>query len=427
MDRNLAQEAEQLFAKLDQTGKFGTKFGVYPFDEAKRILTGMQRLEQTLPEVTPQTEEEVHLVELKRRLYREAHSLEKMLSGKPYDPETVCRLYGISAPEIGALRPWLEGQKSRVSEAIERIFQASEVAEYTLDIPTDIPHVRRGAEEFARIAIEKYHKKLGKMFSRVTQVGGYLRDIEAVPTTQSRSYFHPVARTLAIGIPAICYRAEDGTIHLRERELIQLYGHEGMGHALNFLASKASTLPSFIKRDAGIITAATCESVAQFYQNVIFDDLREDSETQRELGIAHLYQQIHQEAKDLALLHSYQLRLTQYAITVLADKSLGEHLDPEVIKRRIDLIDGVSLDPRFARNFVEGKRYSYDSEGNLDAALVSELRYAADPLTRARTEFERCGKAYLGKDRNVMDLTFLSGFWTPEGFVENARIKAQTN
>ena len=78
-----------------------------------------------------------------------------------------------------------------------------------------------------------------------------------------------------------------------------------------------------------------------------------------------------------------------------------------------------------AKALVENNRYHYDSEGNLQASLVSELRYTARSVERALQEFKKAGILYEGSGRSHIDMILLTGFWTPQGFVENARVNAK--
>jgi hypothetical protein len=333
-------------------------------------------------------------------------------------------MYGIPQSDINGLREWLAANRSQTFEAIERLYQTKDIQNYELGLLFDIPAVRRQAEEFAAVHIQKYHKRLGRLLEDLTKVGEFLRDIDAVPTTEGRSYFSPLTNTLAIGIPAICFTTEDGSLQVRERDLITLYGHEGMGHALNQVVTKKNGLPYFLTRGTAL-TVATMESVAQFYQKVIFQDLESSPETQRDLGIQHRFGEIYQEAKDIAQLEEYKLKLFQYAITVLADKSLGHPQDPDTLKNKERLLDEVTINPTFPLSFVEQHRYHFDSQGNLDGGLVRELMYCAKPVQRALEEFAKQGISYEGEGRSKIDATLLKGFWTPIGYVDHARLRAQ--
>ena len=425
MSNNIVVASEGLLKKLDRMYKFGSKYNVFPYQEAARTMTEMKELANSIPDIeSPENQDQLMQSELKRRLNGEALTLDQRITPRYHDFDTVISMYGIPESDINGLREWLVTNKLKTQESIEKLYQTKDIQNNQFGLPADIPGVRRQAEEFAAVHIQKYHKRLGKLLQDLTQVGEFLRDISAVPTTEGRSYFHPITNTLAIGIPAVCFTTEDGSLQIRERDLITLYGHEGMGHALNQVITKTNGLPYFLTKDTPL-TSATMESVAQFYQNVIFEDLKNSPETQRDLGIQHSFKDIYQESKDISQLQEYQLKLFQYAITVLADKDLGQPQDPITLGKKGDLLNEVTLDPTYPLHFVEQHRYDFDSQGNLNPQLVEELRYCAQPVQRALDEFAKQGVQYEGDGRSKIDATLLKGFWTPIGYVNNAKLKAQ--
>ena len=411
--------------RLDRIGKFGSKYNVFPYQEVGKLISEMNELADSISYIeTPENQEQLIQSELKRRLNGEAFSLEQRVTPRLYNFDIVVSMFGIPKSDIDGLRGWLLANRSETLNTIERLYQTKDIKNYELGLPVDIPSVKRQAEEFAAVHIQKYHKRLGKLLQDLTQVGGFLREINAVPTTEGRSYFQPLTNTLAISIPAICFTTEDGSLQIRERDLITLYGHEGMGHALNQVITKSNGLPYFLTKDT-VITNATMDSVSQFYQNVILEDLKNSPGAQKDLGIQHKFDEIYQEAKDIAQLQGYQLKLFQYAITVLANKELGQPQDTDTLKKKVDLLCEVTLDPTQPLHFVEQHRYDFDSQGNLNPQLVSELRYVAQPVQRALEEFAKQGIKYDGNGRSKIDATLLKGFWTPIGYVNNARLRAQ--
>lgn len=426
MINEILEKSEDLIKRLEKISKFGSKYNVHPPQEGGKIVEELNILGDSIPEIqNPKNQDELIRSELKRRLIGEAISLDHFLSGEYYDFDTIVSMYCIPQTDITGLRNWLEKNRKRTLESIERLFLTSGVQNYELFLPMDIPSVRGLSERVAENEIQTYHTKLGNLIQKLTKAGEFLRDIHAVPTTDTKSYFSRLYNnTLALAIQAICYMSEDGSLHIRERGLITLYGHEGMGHALNQVITHSNNIPYFLTKDTAL-TAATEESVAQFYQRIIFEDLKSSPETQKELDIKHKFDEIYQDAKDISQLEEYQSKLFQYAITVLADKKLGEPKDPEVIKKKIELVSEVSIRPDFPRNFVEGNKDSFDSKGNLDAGVIGELRYCAQPVQRALDEFAKQGINYNGIGRSIIDLALLKGFWTPIGYVDNARLSAQ--
>ncbi|MBI2631827.1 hypothetical protein HYW75_02385 [Candidatus Pacearchaeota archaeon] len=421
------QDAETLLKKLERVEKFSNKYELTPSRETKKLVESMGLFADSIQKIeNPTTLDLLFLSELKRRLDGEAAYLEHRLSGELYDFNTVVNILGIPQEDILFLRPWLEANKEKTQEAVERLFHSRDIEGYELPLASDIPSVRRQVEEFAGAHIQRYHKTLGKFFHGLTKVGAFLRDINAAPTTQERSYFNSLTNTLAISISSICFSKEDGILHVKEKELIRIYGHEGMGHALNYFITISNGLPYFLTHRSAL-TSSTAESVAQFYENVLLEDLKKSQETQRALGIEHKFAEIYQETKDTEQLEEYRKRIFQYGISVLGNKSLGEPNNPSVLKKKADLIYEVAIDKSGVQSWIQSNRYNFDSDGNLNPKLVSELRYCARPVHRALEEFIKCGINYDEKGRDIIDSTLLKGLWTPIGFVDNARLIAGLN
>ena len=429
MNPELESQAEQLWTRAEKAYKFNSKFGIYPFREGGRLVDDFQRLSDEVPAKFPVvTTEEVYHNELKRRLGTEAVYFEHGLSGHRYTFDDVINLYGLDkTAEIDSLRDWLLENREETLDTIDRVYQATEVEGFQLPVPSDIPRSRAEVEIYAATHIENYHKKLAKLFEGLTKVGNYLRDITPVPTTGDRSYFDQYTKTLALSIPAICYRTEDQTPHVNERELILQFGHEGMGHGLNKVITEVSSLPSFLKRRSESVRA-TIESVGQYYEEVIFEDLKASPKTQKELGIEHKFEEIYQNQKDTQLITAYNRRLFHYAITVLADKELGDMNNPDpqlkkdAIDRRIALLSEVALYPGYAVGTIEVQRQNFDSQGNLNLDFASEIRYRSQSAQRVVETMQQKGVIYDGEGRSKIDTLLLTGYWTPTGLVENAQV-----
>jgi hypothetical protein len=413
--------SEALVRRLERVNNFGSKYQVSPTHELERIAEEMYGVAQSLPVIeTPMAMGAVISAELKRRLYGEARNLEHSNNGHSYDFDAVLDAFEIPRTDVDDLGGWLLQHRSEVTASIERLFDSSDLDSSRLPVQLDVPHIRRQVEEVAQDHVRNYHKKLGNMLQARTGVGSFLRDIDAVATHDARSYFSPAMNMLAIGIPAICYSERDGSLRLKERELIQLYGHEGMGHALNAVLTQLSGLPYLFKQSSTSVSG-TAESVAQHFEQQIFEDLKESTKTQEALGIKHLFPEIYQDAHDLRELDAYKQKLFYYAITVLADKTFGDPRDPATIARRIDAIQPLAIYPGYARNIVHNNVTNYDPEGNLSPGLVSELRYCAQPVKHALERFEAANMPY-AEHRSLIDGVLLTGFWTPRGLLDAADV-----
>lgn len=423
MNPELLMRAKSIWDRDKRIDKFAQRFNIYPLSEATVLVDELHRLDAAIIEQDDlTTKEAIYEAELKRRARSRALELDTYLAGRNYTPQDIVALLAIDNEDLTDLRQWLINKKPAVVETVGRIYANASVDDYTLVLATDIPTIQRQAQEFVGTFITNYHRKLGKLFEGLTQAGTFLRDITALPMinekTNDRSYFNPLTKTLAIGLSQVCYMSEDGSLHINERELIRLFGHEGMGHGINQVMTDISSLPFFLKTNA-YATTATVESVGQFYERQIFDDLVQSPQTQRELGIAHKFPEIYQEAKDIYEIDEYNRRFFHYAITVLADKEMGDPIDPKTMTHKVDLLAEVALYPGQPRAIIEGNRQQFDSEGNLNPQLVSELRYAARPVQRSLDYLRNLGISYEGENRSKIDLVFFSGFWTPVGFVQN--------
>ena len=131
-----------------------------------------------------------------------------------------------------------------------------------------------------------------------------------------------------------------------------------MGHALNAVLTESSNLPYILKR-GNLLIKPTAESVAQFYQDVLLDDLERHPEVQRKLDIEHIFSEIAKEARALKLISEYKKNLDLYAILVLADKSFGNPRDPETLKRKREVLDKLSIDPSYATSVVEKNKNEF--------------------------------------------------------------------
>lgn len=418
---DLLVEARQLWGTREDIINFHQEYRFYPPTKTPEVAEGFLYFADKIPTSSnPISRSDVYQNELKRRFHTEGERLERFSSGKRVTTDDVVKEFDIDPHDIQTLRPWLLQHRPHVLNTMLDLFNAKRVTGHRLDIPLDIPRVSDAAIHAAARDLSNYHSKLGRLFEELSAAGGFLRDVDAVPTLDRRSYFNPETTTLAIFVGEICSYAPDRTFHTRRRELIELYGHEGEGHALQHVITQKAEIP-FILKESGYSTAASMEAVAQFYQRVIFEDLRQAKDVQTQLDITHVYEEIYQQQQASAAVKEYYSRLSRYAVSVLADKSLGDHNDPRVIEHRAGLIEDLALYPGYGRDKVEEHRYQYDSAGNLNPEITGELRYIVQPVERALDVVGKNGLTY-GTDRSKIDLMLLTGFWTPRGLIEMASL-----
>lgn len=427
MDQEFLRRAEELWNSSEAINRFHSRYGVFPPQAAFEVVRGFEELSDQIPQVDhPASLEELWQGELKRRLMSLATYWDHFLSGSFFSYPEVIAILGIEVADLAELEPWLKTHRTTAIEAVERKFATTAVKEYERPVDLNDPDELREADGVAKSEIGRFHLHLGKLMERSTRAGTYLRDMRAGPFNRNRSEFDWVTNKLKISIPDTCFVSADDTVQIRHRLLLELFGHEGMGHGLmKILTESRDDLPFFLKK-GGITTIASAEAVTQFYEGIIFEALNQAEDIQRALRINHLWQEIYQDEQDSRLITEYDRSLFAWAITLLADPELGDPRDPQTVQIKKNLVAGLAINPLQATLLVDyHNRMSIDATGNLDFQLATELRYSAKSASRALEVFRQHGITYDGDGRSLIDLVFLTGYWTPTGFLQNAQLAAK--
>lgn len=416
MRQELFEEAERLLKRVEKIEKFSLKLNRYPYQEMKEVAEKLYRLSEQVPEIIyPHSEEELFQAELKRRLLDETRDLVQIINGDNPDFDTALQNYGVAQEDVRALYPWLKENKGRAEEAIEKVFRDSDISEYELRPNLAIPSVKAQAEEFAAAHVQRYHQVLSDFLAERGSAGKFLKDISAliIEEENGNSYFNHLNRAMTFSLLEICRIGEDNQPLLQEGKLINIYGHEAMGHALHYLTTHHSDLPYFLKKKAHQ-QSSVAEAIARFYQKHIFEDIKNSPETQKELGIKDNFERIYQESQETNLLEEYDFKLRGYAFSVLADKKESD------LKSKLDKIHEVSLNPNAPVAFLDQYNQSCDSLENPRSQLAYYLTYCTGIMDRALNEFKKQGIDYLGERRSEIDEILLKGYWTTQGYLERA-------
>lgn len=428
MNPEMNEEARRLWQARDDIFDFQNEWDMYLPKEAVALVDNYDKLRQQVPAIeNPTSKEQLYQGELHRRLSTDGLHLEKYFSGQNYTFDEILTLLGIDHSHIQQLDKWLDENKPSIIDALERRREVTSKLGGRRSLDMNDPDKREEARGVTKNELKKYHLHLGRMISAVTNVGDYLRDIEVRPNDRPRSFFHYEGNILMIGMPAICFLRKDYTLEVNHREIISLIGHEGMGHALNkIVTERAQNLPEFV-RDSYHSTIAAEESVTQFYERVIFDHLAQDTDTQKSLGIAHIFPDIYEEESDRKLIETYNRRLTEFAIALLADKSFGDPRQSHVMEQKMDILIDKAINPGSIRQWVADNSYhNFDHQGNLRFGLASEMRYSDQSVGISLDSFRKNGMIYENaEDRGKIDYVFLTGYWTPQGFRQNAELAAK--
>ncbi|MBI2665651.1 hypothetical protein HYX12_03460 [Candidatus Woesearchaeota archaeon] len=330
-------------------------------------------------------------------------------------------MYGLSSSDVDSLKQELVAAKGDVIHALEELY--SEEKRYSrVPVPMDNSDLVRRAEDFLQSEAMRYHSVLGSIGEKVSP--GFKDSVSIGTTSEVRSQYHNQLHRVSLSIPATVYFDQQGNTRLNVIAMVRAYAHESLGHALNHFISRASDVPDFLKRNS-TLSEATQEAVALFMEQAVFDELRDSPGLQRELGIDGIFEDVYREFKLSSLVKNYHAMAERYAIGIVSDSSLGNPYDDAVIRKKIELVDEVALNPAYAQAAVISHTRSLSSSGTLSRELLKELMYCVPAVKKALSEFEREGIRYEGEDKEKINRTLLTGLWSPEGFVENARLRAQ--
>jgi hypothetical protein len=422
------KKGSQLLKKSEEISEFVTRFNSMPMNELKKFLKEINSFGENLKETKiPKDKNQLIESELKRRFVGMSYSLQHTLVPKSCSFEDIIKMHYIPQEDLDYVEYWLKLNKEKFTKSTSRLFnkKAHEDNYSPLSLFMDVPILMKESEKFAEKTVLKYHKSIGGLLQKIAKTGKFLSKIKAVPTMNNTSYVVPKINLLALSAPCFLYFSGKGEIKLNELELIECYGHEGMGHALNNVITQSSKLPEFLKDPSVEMVTSTMESVAQFYEEKLLEDIKNNPEIQKKLGIKNKFKKIYDEFKDKSFIEKYQKMIDFYSIIVLADKNLGDPLNNKTIKKKVEMIVQYSNTPQSVRDLVESSVALFDSEGNLEREVVRDLIYCARPVDRALKEFEKKGIHYDKSGRSTIDRVLLVGFWSPEGFVDNARLIAE--
>ncbi len=432
---------EDLLKRYEKAKKFGAKYGIIPNNELKSIYGEMARLATTLPESSEvRTRDELLQRELRGLLLEQMGMVEEHMHVSATQPGlgTLIEKYQIPVQDIMSIHEWLVQNRTATLYAIDRLYETREVEGGTFHIDTDpretclvwnIPHIQKKIVSFAEKSVERYHTELGALMAALTNAGESLETITVTPTSEGRPYFDSSNKILAMSIHPICLMDEGGELHLDEQALIGIYGHE-IGHVLNtVLTSEAvqdGNIPYFLGKRR-LIAKTTQEAIAQFYGKQILEDLRSSPQTQQALGIESHFEDIYEEVNDTELLTTYNQMLSAYCLIVLHDNTFGDDNDPETAARKLEALKAVELVSGSTGKYVRDMCREYRPEQLSEMALDS-LLYCSKPVERALRTFEEHGILYSDPEgRSLIDRTFLTGYWTAQGFEDNARLVAEAH
>lgn len=419
------KKAKDLMISVSNIWGYQREGGFFQEQEAREILDECRKLVGQLPDIVePENTDELIQAELKRRLNGEIDYCLGNLEAKHLEINDILNLYAIPKGDFDRIEPWLKEHMNEVEQADKRLCKRYISRGRRFKVSLDVDEIRYEANKVAGNQIDNYWNAIKQLVKRYDKED-ILSNLTLKPTNANRSVYNSDFNVVYFAIPLICYALSHNEIKVDKIALIHHFGHEVIGHSLIFNISKNSRLPHFLQSES-YITQATIESTGRFYGDMIFHDLEDSPEIQRQLGIEDNFIEIHEEADDVMLKKLYVKMLQLYTIKLLADKTISDTKNQQQAKlKKIAAIKRLSVDKGFAiRNFEKYNPYC-DSQGNPMPSILAELRYCADPVGRVLKIFGDNGIDYEGDGRNIIDQTLLTGFWTPIGLEQWARLVAK--
>ncbi len=427
MAKKDVKKAEAFLNRVRKLAMFQTKYKIRPPIGTQKLISEMDSYLGKVEMIeNPSNRDELLQAEARLRVEREAMMLKNESKPRPLGLDASLFMIGVPKRDAELLKPWLLEHKAEAARSAERLYEQLDI-DYFPQLNMDMLDVNRKVKAAAEKAVDRYHKALGGMVKGTTQVGEMFNSIKAVPSTSKgsdRSYFieNGNRMEMALAIPAFLYLDGDGNIGVNKLKLISHWGHEGMGHGLNKAVTRYSDIPKLLKIDTASIDS-TKESVAQFYEGQIFEDLNNSPETQGKLGIKREFGQIYTENKDLSRLRGYLNKVHQYAALLLAETTPGQP-KKEGEQTLNEKLAEVSFDEAMPSAVLEMYRGAYDINGRLKPSILQVLTYVPACVDRAMAEFGKNDLNYTD-NRDLIDETLLTGRWSPETYVINAKFAAE--
>src|SRR3989344_1406952 len=327
--------------------------------------------------------------------------------------------YGIEESELSGLREWLIGNKENYLIAQQELVDGHDTGLHR-PIRVEVPAHVRAAEEALSAHVARYREAL-KMIPPLSDCPDALDDLQILGTLHPReSDFSRDMNSLFISLPMTTYVA-GGKIQLNEGQLLFLLGHECLGHALTDARTQRADIPAFLKEPTE--HSITCnEAVAQFYQHRVFEDIYRSPDVQKALGINN-FEKIYRRQKAQNIKNYFERKLAHYMIHVLG--SAGNLAEKDVLEKAETLIEEVVPYQRKIDLARTTKSIGINQNGRMSFEGFRDLTYASHAVERALQIFREAGIEYEEPHRSLIDKTLLTGYWTPKGFIENARLVAK--
>lgn len=406
MPKDIIKQGESVFGDyLKRAYHMDQPNSVADPEYTKVLINEFEDLNKSIQQIkTPKSRKDVLTNELKRISKYYVTTLSEELDPRTATPKEVIDRYFIKDEDIDFLKTWLKENREKVLEANKRQL------EFYSDSRRSRVHLgSKALRDQAESLMERHLDLLKRAVKEVLLLDEYNHVLGSfvisTDSVVSRSYADKIARISMVGTGACVYMV-DGKMFIDSVELIGKFGHEVLGHCLNFVFTEKSDLPLFIKEDYFAVTSASRESVSGYFKNRLFDLLLTKPDSIKDFEMDEPFERIFQRYKDTFLLDEYSLRLNMLGFWVMSNSTMNGYND-----QMKDLAE-YSIEPKWVSFFLNRHRNDWNrSTGLLLPNIVSELRYAVESVTKILNKKKP-------SDIKKFERAILTGAWSPDGFEE---------
>lgn len=406
MLKNLIQQGELVFGDyLKRSYHLSQPHSISDPESTKVLISNFDGLGKKIQNVKdPNSQDAVLTNELKRISQYGVATLSEELETRTATPKEVMDRYFVKTEDIDLIKAWLKEKREQVLEANKRQLEF-----YSGRKRSRVYLGSTVLRERAEALMERYLDLLKRAVKEVLLLEeyNYVLDnfIISTDSVTDRSFADRSAKVSMISTGG-CVYIIDGEIFVDSVEFIGKFGHEVLGHCLNYAFTEKSNLPKFIKENYFAITSATRESVSGYFENRLFDLLLAKPDATKAFEAFEPFKQVFQRFKDTFLLDDYGKKLRMLGFWVMSNSKMDDY------EKQVKELAEYSIEPKWVSWFLNKHRNNWNRPtGLLLPNIVSELRYSVESVTKLLDKKNPT-------DINKFERALLTGAWSPEGFEE---------
>jgi len=384
---------------LDQPGSIvdpqDTKVLIDKFNELNKSVAPIEN---------PKSRDEVLANELKRTAVHCVNVLGDELEVRTSTPKEVMDRYSVSSEDFNSTKLWLIENRGQVLSANKRQLEL-----YSTwgrgPVYVGSKKIREAAEALAEGYLEVLKQAVQDVFPTEEYRDTLDSFIVSLDSAETRSYASRQSKVSMLSTRASVYVIK-GKMVIDSVDFIRLFGHEVLGHALNYFMTENSDLPLFVKENYYTSTSATRESVSSYFEKRLFDLLNAEPEAVKLLEAYESFESVYKRFFDTSLLDDYHKKLSQLGFWIMSNSKMDDYED------QMKELAVYSIEPKWVSGFLNRHRNDWNrSTGLLLPKVVSELRYSVDVVPQILEKKKP-------NDITKFERTLLTGAWSPDGLKE---------